>query len=186
MGLPVQKFIAAVNENDEFPKFLEGEKYSKIEPSKACLSNAMNVGHPSNLARIIDLYGGHLDEKGILKKTPNMDLLRQDIWSVSISDEKTKETIKNAYEKTKAVFEPHGAVGWAGLLEFENQNGLNYPWCVLETADPAKFPDQIVDILGIDPKMPEKMVQMLSRSESNSSLNAKYDDFKQFLLKKYK
>ena len=62
MGLPVRKFIAATNENDEFPRFMETGEYSPIRPSKNCISNAMNVGHPSNLARVFALYGGEMDE----------------------------------------------------------------------------------------------------------------------------
>ncbi|MBD3350315.1 MAG: threonine synthase, partial [Candidatus Lokiarchaeota archaeon] len=98
MGLPVLKFIAAVNENDEFPKFLKTGEYQKISPSKNCLSSAMNVGHPSNLARLIDLYGGQMDELGNLNKKPDMKLLRKDIASISVSDEITKKTIKEVYE----------------------------------------------------------------------------------------
>ena len=93
MGLSVKKFISAVNENNEFPNFLNTGVYAKVEPSKNCISNAMNVGHPSNLARIIDLYDGQIDEKGFLNKPPNMKELKNDIDSFSISDDVTKNTI---------------------------------------------------------------------------------------------
>ncbi|HPP67451.1 MAG TPA: threonine synthase, partial [bacterium] len=97
MGLPVEKFIVAVNENDEFPRFLQTGIYKPVVPSKKCSSNAMNVGHPSNLARLIDFYGGwlmderdadgNLIKKGVLKKTPDMDLMRKHFVSFSIKDE---------------------------------------------------------------------------------------------------
>ncbi len=185
MGLPVDKFIAAVNENDEFPRFLNTGTYKKIEPSKACLSSAMNVGHPSNLARLIDLYQGHLDEKGTLLKEPDMQKLRHDIWSTSISDSLTRATIQEAYKKSYTVFEPHGAVGWAALNEYLTQNKANYPWCVLETADPAKFPELIIEILGIDPPLPKKMQEQLSKPEHAEFIKADYKEFKSLLIKKY-
>ena len=92
MGLPIKKFISAVNENNEFPTFLRTGVYTNLDPSINCISNAMNVGHPSNLARIFDLYGGQIDERGAIHKVPNMEELRNDILSYSISDEATKET----------------------------------------------------------------------------------------------
>ena len=110
-GLPVGKFIAAVNENDEFPRFLETGEYRKIEPSINCLSNAMNVGHPSNLARIVDLYGGTMNHEGAIIAQPDMDRLREDIYSASISDEETKFIIGSVFQKYHYVLEPHGAVG---------------------------------------------------------------------------
>ena len=81
MGLPIKRFISAVNENNEFPTFLRTGVYKKLEPSINCISNAMNVGHPSNLARIFDLYGGQIDEKGVTHRIPNMEELRNDIVS---------------------------------------------------------------------------------------------------------
>ncbi|MHA1340073.1 MAG: threonine synthase [Promethearchaeota archaeon] len=202
MGLPVLKFIAAVNENDEFPRFLETSIYQKIEPSRNCLSNAMNVGHPSNLARLIDLYGGHLDEKGNLLKKPNMELLRKDIASVSISDEKTKETIKEVFDKYNIILEPHGAVGWAGLIwylssQFDNDiknknlsvtttdysfNKEDIISISLETADPAKFPEIIREVLNIDPKMPKHLAEAQAKKEEIINLPVNYEQFKKYLL----
>ena len=70
MGLPIKKLIVATNANDEFPAFLKTGTYNKIEPSRMCISNAMNVGHPSNLTRLIDVFGGRMDEKGNILKAP--------------------------------------------------------------------------------------------------------------------
>jgi len=106
MGLPIKKFISAVNENNEFPAFLKTGIYTKVDPSINCISNAMNVGHPSNLARIFDLYGGQIDEKGVIHRVPNMEELRNDIISYSISDESTKDAIVNFYNKHKKIIEP--------------------------------------------------------------------------------
>ena len=185
MGLPVHKFIAAVNENDEFPKFLETGKYEAIKPSRNCLSNAMNVGHPSNLARLIDLYGGQMDEKGEIHKMPDFDLIKKDIFSVSISDDKTKITMKEAYQKYKIILEPHGAVGWAGLERFLSQAKISLPSISLETAHPAKFPEEIKKILNIEPEFPESLKGLETKKEKFENISSNYQDFKQFLQDKF-
>mgnify|MGYP006287502597 CR=1 FL=1 len=184
MGLPVRKFISAVNENDEFPKFLETGEYKKVEPSKKCISNAMNVGHPSNLARLIDLYGGQIDEKGNIHKEPDLDQIRKDVVSYSISDGLTRQTIENFYKTYGKVIEPHGAVGWAALKKYrkdypkdEDIKAIN-----LETADPAKFPEEIIKLINVNPEMPESLQKI---SQKNEILNpveiSEYADFKNFL-----
>jgi threonine synthase len=188
MGLPVKKFIAAVNENDEFPNFLQTGTYEKVEPSKNCISNAMNVGHPSNLARLIDLYGGHIDEKGNIHKRPNMEEIRKDIVSFSISDEETKETIKNAYIRYEEILEPHGAVGWAALQHYRKDNPAHnkIKSITFETADPAKFPDEIIELIDIIPKTPSSLEIIQNREEiPNPTEIENYDDFKAFLEQNY-
>lgn len=186
MGLPVKKFIAAVNENDEFPKLLETEIYKKVKPSKKCISNAMNVGHPSNLARLIDLYEGHMDETGKLQSKPNFKAIRNDIASYSISDTLTKKTIVDFYNDYNKIIEPHGAVGWAALQLFrkENSNLKGLKSIAFETADPAKFPDNIVSLIKIKPKLPNSLKKIKNKSEFPNPIEInKYEDFKLFLLK---
>ncbi|MCK5104194.1 MAG: hypothetical protein KAR17_15320, partial [Cyclobacteriaceae bacterium] len=183
MGLPIQKFIVAVNENDSFPKFLKSGKYQKIEPSRNCLSSAMNVGHPSNLARLIDLYGGHLDGQGILHKTPDMQALQKDFWSLSVSDAETQETIVKMYQKNQLIIEPHGAVAWYGLEEFLKEQQVDIPCISFETADPAKFPEAIYDLLGIQIAMTENMKNQSEKSEYLRNLSNSYQDFRDLLLK---
>jgi threonine synthase len=97
MGLPVDRIIIATNANDEFPAFLESAKYHKIQPSRMCLSNAMNVGNPSNLARYFELYGGTIDKEGTVHKHPDLDQMRQHLYSVAISDGQTVATMKKYY-----------------------------------------------------------------------------------------
>ena len=94
MGLPVKRFIIATNENDEFPRFLQKGKYEKIVPSRNCISSAMNVGHPSNLARVVALYGGQMDEQGMVSKEPDFKSMRRDMASYSITDAETEKTIQ--------------------------------------------------------------------------------------------
>ncbi len=167
MGLPIKKFISAVNENNEFPRFLETGVYEKVEPSKKCISNAMNVGHPSNFARLVDLYDGQIDETGTMHKNPNLKQIKKDIISYSISDDLTKETIVNFYNKYNKIIEPHGSVGWACLEiyreEFPEDN--QYKIINFETADPAKFPDEIISLIKITPEMPKSLSVIQNKKE---------------------
>lgn len=188
MGLPVRKFVIATNENDEFPKYLASGIYSKIEPSKNCISSAMNVGHPSNLARLVDLYGGIMDEKGNILKPGDMETMRKKIWSVSITDEQTRKTIKEAYDTYGVVLEPHGAVGWAGLMDYLKADTLlgPDPLCVsLETAHPAKFPQEIMKILSIDPELPRSLQGIEEKHEQFEEISNEYEDFKKYLLETF-
>ena len=185
MGLPVKIFISAVNENDEFPQFIETGHYKKVEPSRKCISNAMNVGHPSNLARLIDLYGGHIDESGIIHEKPDMERIKREIISYSISDIQTKEAIGKFYKKYNKIIEPHGAVGWASLEKYRE----NYPEdnkfkaINFETADPAKFPDEIISLVMVNPKIPRSLDIIRNKEEITNIIEIKdYPDFKDFLL----
>ena len=188
MGLPIKKFISAVNENNEFPSFLRTGIYTKVEPSINCISNAMNVGHPSNLARIFDLYGGQIDEKGVIHKIPNMEEFRKTIVSYSITDQSTKETIVNFYSKYKKIIEPHGAVGWAALQKYR----VEYPKLndvksiTFETANPSKFPEEIINLIDIVPEIPHslKIIQDKPEFPNPKEIN-NYSDFKGFLLEKF-
>ena len=188
MGLPIKRFISAVNENNEFPKFLKTGVYTKVDPSINCISNAMNVGHPSNLARIFDLYGGKIDEKGVIHKIPNMEELRNEVVSYSISDEATKDAIVNFYNKYKKIIEPHGAVGWAALqlyrVSYPKNNDIKS--LTFETANPSKFPEEIIKLIDIVPKMPYslKVIQDKSEFPNPKEIND-YDNFKEFLLEEF-
>lgn len=180
MGLPVSKFVAATNENDEFPVFLDTTNYDAIVPSINCLSNAMNVGHPSNLTRLIALYGGNMDEKGNIKKMPDMDEMRNDIMSIAVTDKKTRSAIKDAYSRYDVIFEPHGAVGYYALVKLGFDNG-DYTSVVLETAHPAKFPDVIIETIGVNPELPEAMKKQAKLPERKNNCENDYDDFKTLL-----
>lgn len=189
MGLPVEKFIIATNSNDEFPVLLDTEKYSKIEPSKNCISSAMNVGHPSNLARLIAVFGGVMDEKGTIHQNPNYQELRELIVSYSITDELTRETIKKAYNDYNLLLEPHGAVGWAALSDYLNSLEESHKeklFVTLETAHPAKFPEEINQLLNFDPELPESLKGIEDKDEDFYEMRKSYDEFKEFLIKKYK
>lgn len=187
MGLPVERLVIATNENDEFPTFMSSGAYQVIEPSRNCISSAMNVGHPSNLARLVDLYGGRMDEKGNIGEPADMQRLRRDLFAVSVGDEETRRTIRAAYEKNRLLLEPHGAVGWAGLLKYLQQAAPDAGrLCVsLETAHPAKFPEEIRAILGFDPPLPPSLRGIEDKEESSVAMANDYAKFKDFLQKNY-
>lgn len=189
MGLPVRKFIIATNENDEYPVLLNKEFYQKIEPSKNCISSAMNVGHPSNLSRLIALYGGVMDEKGNISQPPDYNKMRTEIFAISIDDELTRKTIKETYNKHHVLLEPHGAVGWAGLnaylQKFPLENKTEELFVSLETAHPAKFPEEINAILGIDPELPQSLKGLEDKKEIIINLDNTYEAFKDFLIRSF-
>jgi threonine synthase len=179
MGLPVVKFLAAVNENDEVPIYWRTENYEPVIPSRNCLSNAMNVGHPSNLSRVVALYGGSMDEKGCIHVQPDMDELRGDIASVEVTDVETRAAIKDCYDKYGVVIEPHGAVGYRAVQKLGFTD--NYTTIMLETAHPAKFPEVGMEVIGVDPEMPETMKLTESKPENKLSCANNYGKFKGML-----
>ena len=184
MGLPIKKIIVAVNENDEFPRFLNSGIYKKIEQSKVCLSNSMNIGNPSNLARFFDLYGGILDKDGIVHKKPNIKEMNEYLYSISISDKETIRTIKKIYKIHKIIIEPHGAVCIAAWKRYAKKYKKDISIC-LETADPAKFPEVIKNILNISPRVPYFIRKLIKAKYNHIELPNDYTKFKRYLLKRY-
>jgi threonine synthase len=186
MGLPVERFIISTNENDEVPEFLKSGIYNSISPSKNCISSAMNVGHPSNLARIIALYGGIMNEKGTIIKTPDMDRIRHDLFAVSISDEDTRQTIADVYRQYNILIEPHGATAWKGITKYFSHQPECYndeQLCIsLETAHPAKFPEEIQQIVKKDPSLPASLAGLENKPEKYSVLENNYPLLKDFIL----
>lgn len=184
MGLPVKLIIASVNGNKEFPVFLKTGVYKKIVPSLNCLSNAMNVGHPSNLARLIAIYNGQMDEQGNIIKMPNMDNLNRDIYSTSVSNKETKDIMLDTLNKYEILIEPHGAVGLKGLYDYRDLVGDKTLSVVLETAHPAKFPKEVESIIGINPSLPPSLQKIENKEEIIEYLDNDYEKFKKYLLKK--
>lgn len=178
MGLPVSKIICGVNENTEFPDFLESGIYT-VRPSIKSPSSAMIVSHPSNLARLIDFYGGHMfDERdpktgqvikpGVIDKMPNLDEMRRDLFSVGVTNPQHYETMREVYKKYGVILDPHGAVGWRSLeIYLENFYGSQYdqPAVIYETADPGKFPDDVEKAIGITPELPPGIKKQISMEE---------------------
>lgn len=173
MGLPVSKVICGVNENDEFPEFLRTGSYV-VKPSRKSPSSAMIVSNPSNFARLVDLYGGHVYdrrdaagqviEQGVIDVLPDLEAMRKDLYSVSVSNDDHYRAIREVYERFGVLIEPHGAVGWRVLDTF--LGGIHErPAVIYETADPGKFPDDVKSAIGIEPEMPKRMAIQRDLSE---------------------
>lgn len=186
MGLPVAKLVMPTNENDEFPVFLKSGRYKKVSPSRACISNAMNVGHPSNLARLFELYGGTVDRGGDVHRYPNIEEMRRYIYSISVSDEQTRKTIQSVYKRYHVVLEQHGAVGWSGLEAYMKKTAGKKLAICLETAHPAKFPEEIQKLLGLKLKLPESLKDIDRRAGNAVPMTNNYDDFKKYLQESLK
>jgi threonine synthase len=187
MGLPVKKFIISTNENDEVPEFLKSGIYKSITPSKNCISSAMNVGHPSNLSRIVALYGGMMDEMGVILREPDMKRMRQDLFGVRVTDNETRVTISEAFKNYGIVLEPHGAVAWRGIVEYFNSNKTDDARMVLsvslETAHPAKFPEELRRIINVEPPLPYSLSQIDNKTENFVKLENNYEILRSFIIK---
>ena len=186
MGVPIKRLVVPVNGNDEFPRFLATGRYTKIEPSRNCLSNAMNVGHPSNLARLVAIYGGQMDETGQVRQAPDLARMQRELFSSTVTDEQTRATIRSAWSDHQLLLEPHGAVGWRGFLDYCAADPLgNSPAVVLETAHPAKFPEEIERLLGFSPTVPPALAALDQLPEDFDQLPVDYEQFRQYLLTRY-
>ncbi len=186
-GVPVARMVIATNANDEVPRYLETGEYRPVDPSRECISNAMNVGHPSNLARLVDAYGGWMDETGAVRRPPDLERMRRDLFAVSVDDETTRATIRRVWSEHRVLLEPHGAVGWAGLercLERHPEERERAAVC-LETAHPAKFPDEVRAVTGVEPALPPSLEGLDRRQESYRTVDSSYAAFKALLLEEY-
>ena len=183
MGLPAKKIVASVNDNDAFPKFLASGLYQKICPSRNSVSNAMNVGHPSNLARLVAVYGGQMDETGKINKQPDLVAMRRDIFSSSISDERTRTSLRDFWNQYQILLEPHGVVAWQGFLDWNAVEPLgDAPAVIVETANPAKFPEEVEKVVGWPPDVPPTMTAAIQLPEDFDRMDADYEKFKSYLL----
>ena len=166
MGLPVKRFIAANNANDIFFKYLQTGWYEP-KPSVQTIANAMDVGDPSNFARIYDLYGK--DHAAICA----------DISGATFSDEQIADTIREVQAETGYICDPHGACGYRALKEGlkEGEVGL-----FLETAHPAKFKSTVDKILGADIEIPAKLQAFMKGTKQSIPLSKDFTEFKNFLM----
>ena len=174
MGLPVKRFIAANNANDVFYNYLQtGEYHPKA--SLQTLANAMDVGDPSNFARIIDLYsqGGKLSAEETHHRITSL------ISGATYSDEQIKETMRRCYQETGYVLDPHGACGYRALEE-QFKPGEVGVFC--ETAHPAKFKEKVDEILGIDVAIPDRLAAFMKGEKQSVPMTKDFADFKRFLL----
>ena len=170
MGLPMKRFIAANNANDIFYNYLQTGLYEP-KASIPTLANAMDVGDPSNFARVYDLYGG------------SHERITSYISGATYSDEQIRETMRSCYASTGYVLDPHGACGFRALSE-QLAPGEVGVFC--ETAHPAKFKEKVDEILSINIAIPERLAAFMRGTKEREPMTRQFDDLKAYLLKEAK
>jgi threonine synthase len=166
LGLPIKHFIAATNINDTVPTYLiEGKYLSK--PSKPTISNAMDVGNPSNFIRIQELFDN------------NFETLKSNFSSYSFTDDETREAMKKIHATSQYIADPHGAVGYLGLQKY----GLKTTefGVFLETAHPLKFLDVVEETLPVKVEIPEQILKIMTKEKVAKKISS-YQELKEFLL----
>ncbi|MEN9611374.1 MAG: hypothetical protein RLZZ628_2188 [Bacteroidota bacterium] len=176
MGLPVHRFVAATNRNDIFPKYLDSGEYQP-RPSVRTLSNAMDVGNPSNFARMEALHG-------IWQK------MKVAIAGFSFDDAATEAAVREVYEQYKYMIDPHGAVGYLAWRAYQRRSKQGssrktLKGIILETAHPSKFLPDMERILAKPVEVPEKLAILANRQKVATQMGTTYEPFKDFLLEKY-
>ena len=166
LGLPIAHFVASTNANDTVPRFLEKGNYDP-KPSVATISNAMDVGNPSNFIRIQELYHNDLNE------------FEKDFSSYSYTDAETETAMKDIYSKTQYIAEPHGAIGYLGLKK-EMEKQPNSVGVFLETAHPIKFLDTVEPLLDLKLPIPAQIESVLGKEKISVKIGS-YDDLKSYL-----
>ena len=171
MGLPIDCFIASTNANKTVPNYLKTNKYIALKSIKT-ISNAMDVGNPSNIIRIMDIYG-------------NLEKLKEDFSAFSFNDNETKKCISEIYSSYNYILDPHSAVGLLGLNKFLKSNS-NYNGVFLGTAHPAKFADIVEPVINKSIEMPDSLRNVISKEKKSTLLNNDYKDFSDYLLSNFR
>lgn len=174
MGLPVRRFVAANNANDIFYNYLQTGKYEP-KPSRQTLANAMDVGDPSNFARIINLYS----ENGKLSPEDTHRRITSLISGATYSDDQIRETMRQCYKETDYILDPHGACGYQALVDGLKPDEVGV-FC--ETAHPAKFKEKVDDILSIDVDIPARLLAFMQGQKQSTPMTKDFADFKRYLL----
>ena len=174
MGLPIKRFIAANNANDIFYKYLQTGKYEP-KASVQTLANAMDVGDPSNFARIINLYS----DNRLLSEEETHQRITSLISGATYSDEQIKETMRKCYSETGYILDPHGACGYRALQENLKPGEVGV-FC--ETAHPAKFKEKVDEILGIDIEIPARLRAFMEGQKQSVEMSKDFADFKNYLM----
>jgi len=169
MGTPIGKLVAATNVNDVVLQYLATGSFVP-RPSRPTLSNAMDVGNPSNLARLEALYANDVGQ------------MRNDIDAASASDEETLQEIRNTFTRTGYILDPHTAVGVAATRKLLERKEIAVPVIVAATAHPAKFPDTVRRAIGTEPSMPQQLIEALQRTKTSVRIPASFQEWKALLL----
>lgn len=169
-GLPVKHFIAACNANDVVPRFMQTENYQP-QQAVATISNAMDVGSPSNFIRILELFHQQFPQ------------LKEKFSSVSITDAETKETMKRVYDQVGYTLDPHGAVGFLALERYLNGASPQSKGMFLETAHPVKFYDVVEPVLNIKVKIPDNIQEIIQKTKQAKQIKASFEELVDVLKK---
>lgn len=167
MGLPVHAFIAATNSNDVLPEYLR-TKVFRPRNSNQTISNAMDVGNPSNFPRMLELYKNDFTK------------LSSDITGYSFADEDTRDAMRLVYSKMEYIMDPHGAVGYLGLKEFLKSNS-EYTGIFLETAHPAKFKEVVEETIQHTIDLPERLKEFMAGEKKSIRISSNFLEFKSLL-----
>ncbi len=169
LGLPVDRFVAATNINDVVPEYLASGRY-RPRPSERTISNAMDVGDPSNLARIIHLYDSDLDA------------LRRDVGATSVSDDETRRCIREVYDATGRIIDPHTAVGYLGLKRELADRRAPADAILIATAHPAKFREVVEPVIGAEVPLPRRLAAHLEKDRQVTPIDPVYEELRSILL----
>jgi len=170
MGMPVSGFLAATNRNDILPVFLQTGKFNPRD-SQQTISNAMDVGNPSNFERILYLFNNSIND------------IRKHIIGKTFSDSQTRSCIKKSFEKTGYVIDPHSAVGLLAAEKYLADTRLNMPFIALATAHPAKFGDVVEKEIGKSVEIPERLSVCLDKQKKSVKMGNEYNTFRDYLLR---
>jgi threonine synthase len=168
MGLPIHQFIAATNQNDIVPEYLTTKLFSP-RPSVQTISNAMDVGNPSNFARMLDLYEN------------NFEGLSKDVVGCHYSDEQTSDAMRAVFKNKNYTLDPHGAIGYLGLKDYLKSN-TNAVGVFLETAHPAKFKETVQAAIGTAVSIPERLQNFLVGKKKSIRMGKEFGELKEFLI----
>lgn len=168
MGLPVHRFIAATNVNNVVPEYLSTGEY-KPRPSTRTLSNAMDVGNPSNFARMLDLYSS------------TWNIMKEDITGYAYTDAETCVGVKEVFDTYQYVIDPHGAVGYLAFRDYQKENP-NVQGVILETAHPAKFIDTVEETIGQKVDIPERLAILADKEKEAIQIGIDFKGFKEWLM----
>jgi len=169
MGLPVSGFIASTNVNNSVPRYLTSGEYQPTN-TIATISNAMDVGAPSNFARMNHLYHESVNE------------MRNDITGYFFDDDATRAEMVNTYSHNRYILDPHGAVGLLGWKEFKKSAPSNAQGIVLETAHPTKFIDVVKETLNVEPEIPKALADLINLEKKSIVMGPDYEGLKAFLM----
>lgn len=178
IGMPALGFIAATNINDVVPEYLETGTYNP-RPSRRTISNAMDVGDPSNFDRIEYLFEGSHEK------------MRKHIWGTSFSDDETRDAIRKVYDSTGYLIDPHTAVGYLAVQAYREREAGYFgdddatPFIILSTAHPAKFRNVIEPVIGEEVPLPDRLKECMEKEKKSVAMNSDYGTFRDWLVSEY-